>query len=231
MTMCYSATVFGMQSQIAKAVESLGGAEYLAGGDVRPASVYMAQLVWDAIGETVVAARDAMAFMKACAAVASEAALPICWTAPSGFWVEQCYMEQTGKRVWLNYKGQQLKLSLAEDTKDIAAKKQAASIAPNFVHSLDSAHMIATVNLASTNGLHHWACIHDSFGVHAADVDTLHACIREAFIEQYTPNVLERFREEIVSQLPPEFAEKIPAVPVQGTLELAAVRESSYFFA
>jgi DNA-directed RNA polymerase len=91
--------------------------------------------------------------------------------------------------------------------------------------------MIATVNLASTNGLHHWACIHDSFGVHAADVDTLHACIREAFIEQYTPNVLERFREEIVSQLPPEFAEKIPAVPVQGTLELAAVRESSYFFA
>jgi len=36
------------------------------------------------------------------------------------------------------------------------------------------------------NALNHWACIHDSFGVHAA-ADLLHVCIRETFVEQYTP--------------------------------------------
>jgi DNA-directed RNA polymerase len=62
----------------------------------------------------------------------------------------------------------------------------------------------------------------------------LHAAIREAFIEQYTPNVLERFRDDIVEQLSavaPELLSKVPPVPPQGTLDLAGVRESAYFFA
>ena len=124
-----------------------------------------------------------------------------------------------------------MELMLTKDTDELAKKKQQAGVAPNFVHSLDSAHLMATVNLGVDNGLRHWACIHDSFGTHAADVDMLHACIREAFIDQYTPNVLERFRDELVQQLPPELAAKVPEVPPQGTLELAAVRESRYFFA
>jgi DNA-directed RNA polymerase len=231
MTLCYSATVFGMQSQIAKAVEGLGGAEYLGGADVRPSCVYMAGVIWDAIGATVVAAKEAMGFLKEIAKLAAEADMPIKWTAPSGFLVEQGYREPIGKRVHLHYKGIELKLMLTRDGDKLARKKQVASVAPNFVHSLDSAHLMATVNLGTDNGLTHWACIHDSFGVHAADVDTLHACIRESFIEQYTPDVLARLREEIVAQLPAELAEKIPAVPLQGTLDLAAVRDSAYFFA
>ena len=231
MTLCYSATVFGMQDQISKAVESLGGSSYLNGADVRPACVYMAGVVWEAIGSTVVAARDAMAFLKEISKLASEAGKAICWTAPSGFLVEQGYRETIGERVKLHYKGAQMKLMLSVDTDRLDKKKQAAGVAPNFVHSLDSAHLMASVNLGTDNGLTHWACIHDSFGVHATDVDTLHACIREAFIEQYTPNVLARLREEIASQLPEELAAKLPEVPVQGTLELASVRDSRYFFA
>lgn len=231
MTLCYSATVFGMQAQIAKAVEGMGGSEYLRGADVRPASVYLSQIVWDAIGDVVVAARDAMGFLKECSALASEAEIAVTWTAPSGFRVEQGYVKTEGRRIKLHYKGIQVKLDLVEDTEVLDPKKQAAGVAPNFVHSLDSAHLMATVNLGVDNGLNHWACIHDSFGSHAADVDTLHACIREAFIDQYTPNVLENFRGEIVSQLPPELAEQVPPVPRQGSLDLAAVRESRYFFA
>lgn len=231
MTLCYSATVFGMQDQIMKAVEGLGGSDYLDGAEVRPACVYMAQMVWNAIGDVVVAARDAMDFLKQCSKLTAEAKMPVTWTAPSGFWVEQEYRKPEQKRVKLHYKGVRMELSLAIDTEVLDGKKQAAGVAPNFVHSLDSAHLMATVNLGDANGLHHWAVIHDSFGSHACDVDVLHACIREAFIEQYTPNVLERFREEMIAQLPPELAQKVPAVPPQGTLDLAAVRESAYFFA
>jgi len=231
MTMCYSATLFGMQSQIANAVEKLGGEDYLMGYDVRQASVYAAGVVWDAIGDTVVAAKEGMAFLKACAKLANEAGQPIRWTAPNGFIVRQGYTDYMSRRNNVHYKGLRLRLTLAVDTKTLDHKRQVAGVAPNFVHSLDSSHLMATVTLGEDNGLKHWACIHDSFGTHAADVDLLHRCIREAFIEQYTPCVLERFREEIVAQLPPELAAKVPPVPAKGALDLDAVRDSAYFFA
>ena len=231
MTMCYSATVFGMQAQIARAVEGLGGSEYLAGHDVRQASVYAAGVVWDAIGETVVAAKEAMAFLKECAKLTNKVGNAICWTAPSGYLVQQGYRVFRSRWVKVHYKGREMQLALAEDSAGLDTKRQVAGVAPNFVHSLDSAHLMATVVMGMNNGLDHWACIHDSFGVHAADVDVLHACIREAFIEQYSPDVLERFRQEVIEQLPPELAAKVPEVPPKGSLDLAAVRESAYFFA
>ena len=230
MTLCYSATLYGMQEQIEHAVSGLGGHDYL-GVAVRPASVYMAKKVWEAIGETVVAAREAMEFLKECSRLSARAGLPIRWTAPSGFRVVQAYREWVGTRVDVHYKGVRQRLTVNEVGEKLDKKKQTAGVAPNFVHSCDSAHLMATVNLGALNGLTHWACIHDSFGVHAAAVDTLHACIRETFIEQYTPDVLQRFRDEIVAQLPAELAAQVPEVPPRGTLDLAAVRDARYFFA
>lgn len=234
MTYCYSATQYGMAHQIEDAVRK-HGKEYLgAGVDVRPAAVYMAGLVRQAIGETVVAAATAMTFLQEIATLAAEKGLPIYWTAPSGFLVVQEYKQPVGQRVEVMYGGVMMKLTIHKDGSNIDKKRQAAGVAPNFVHACDSAHLMATVNLGVENGLQDWACIHDSFGVHAADVDTLHACIRESFIEQYTPDVLQRFRDEIIEQLQstaPELIEKVPAVPAQGSLDLAGVRESAYFFA
>lgn len=231
MTLCYSATIFGMQGQIRKAVVDLGAEDYLGGAQLQPACAYMAHIIWDAIGDVVIAARSAMNFLRECSDVVAEANQPIVWTAPNGFRVEQAYMEERADRIEVFYQGERLQLRLTTETTTINTRKQSAGIAPNFVHSLDSAHLMATVNLGMDNDLNHWAVIHDSFGTHAADIDVLHACIREAFIDQYTPNVLQRFRDELVEQVPPELVEKVPPVPPQGTLDLAAVRESSYFFA
>lgn len=234
MTLCYSATVFGMQGQIAKAVRDLGGEDYLDGADIRPSCIYMAQVVWDAIGDTVVAARDAMKFLKDIARLASEAEVPIRWRSPVGFPVVQAYRETEGQQLKVHYGGQRLRLTVRKEGEHLDRRRQASGVAPNFVHSLDSAHLMATVNLGMENELIDWACIHDSFGVHACDVDTLHACIRESFIEQYTPDVLGHFREDIVETLAevrPDLVPDIPPVPPQGTLELAAVRDSAYFFA
>jgi DNA-directed RNA polymerase, mitochondrial len=233
MTMCYSATQFGMQKQIADAVKKMPGGEaaYLSGAPVKQSCAFLASVVWTEISKLVKAASEAMAFMREVAATTTEAGTSVRWTSPAGFRVVQEYREQRGKRVNLHYKGERIDLMVTEAGDRIDPKKQSAGIAPNFVHSLDSAHLMATVNVGTENGLTSWACIHDSFGVHACDVDTLHACIRETFIEQYTPDVLARFREEIVAQLPPALAEKVPPVPDRGTLDLEAVREAAYFFA
>jgi len=236
MTYCYSATRFGMGKQIMRAVDGLGGVDYLNGENVnvKQASVYMAGVVRAAIGEAVVAAKTAMEFLKEVAALAAQNGLPIKWVAPSGFPVVQAYKEIIGDRVEIMFQGVRTQLIIWKDGEKIDAKRQASGVAPNFVHSLDASHLIATVNSGRASGLFSWACVHDSFGVHACDVDTLDAVLRETFIEQYTPDVLAEFREQIVRDMEataPELIEKLPPLPPQGSLDLALVRDATYFFA
>lgn len=233
MTYCYSASQYGMAGQIEAAVGKLGGGDYLTveSQDVRRHAVYLAGIVRSAIGETVVAAKTAMDFLQDVAKLAAEHDLPIRWHAPSGFPVVQAYRKVIGKRVEVLYGGVRLDLTVAREGSAIDKKRQANGVAPNFVHACDSSHLMATVLLGQENGLSSWSCVHDSFGCHAADVDVLHACIRTAFVEQYTPDVLAKFREEIVEQLPPELAAQVPEVPPKGDLDLSSVLDAPYFFA
>jgi len=234
MTICYSATVYGMQGQIKRAIETLGGTSYINGETTQDAAKYLAPIIWAAIGDTVVAARDAMEFLKELAKAAAAAGLPIRWTSPLGFPVVQEYREPKENVVCVYYGGQEMQLTLTRAGTRLNKRRQAAGVAPNFVHSLDAAHLMSTVVLGYDNDLRDWAVVHDSFGVHATDVDTLHACVRETFIEQYTPDVLARLHAEVGAQLQAngaELPENFPAVPLPGSLDLAAVRESAYFFA
>lgn len=237
MTMCYSATKFGMRGQIATALRKLDEEHsdvYLEGADNYKAAAAMSEVVWDAIGDVVVAARAGMDFLKACTAVATKAGLPVRWTAPSGFVVSQAYAEEVGQFVKVHYNGQVLQVTVVKEGEGIDTRRQGSGIAPNFVHSLDSSHLMATVLRGSEYGIKSWAMIHDSFGCHAADVGTLNVVLRDTFVEQYTPCVLSRFRAEVheaVASVDPKLAAKLPQVPPMGTLDLDAVRSSDFFFA
>lgn len=237
MTMCYSATQYGMQGQIETALRKLDdeqGSPYIEGQERHAAAVYMAGIVWEAIGDTVVAARRAMDWLKEASKVAAEAGLPVRWTTPVGLPVLQEYREIAGERLKVHFGGQRVDLWIAKEGSKLSKRRQASGIAPNFVHSLDSAHLMATVGLGVRNGLYNWCMIHDSFGVHACDTSLLNAVLREAFVEQYTPDVLARFRDELVEQLQasaPDLVEKIPPLPAHGNLDIEAVRQSDFFFA
>ena len=236
MTLCYSATKFGMKGQIENALKKLDGAgHYLPEGvDRYKAAIYMSEIVWSSLGDVVVAARRAMNWLKKVSDVAVEAEMPIRWTSPIGLPVMQDYREQLGERLSVYIGGQHIKLTLKTDSSHLSKRRQASGIAPNFVHSLDAAHLLSTVNLGVANGLRHFAMIHDSFAVHAADTSLLNVVLREAFVAQYAEPVLERFRDEIIEQLSvtkPELVEKIPPVPATGNLDLEAVKRSEFFFA
>ena len=236
MTLCYSATKFGMKGQIENALHKLDAdGPYLPEGvDRYKAAIFMSEIVWDALGDVVVAARRAMGWLKVVSDVAVEADLPIRWTSPIGLPVMQDYRERIGSLINVFVGGQRIRLMLKADGDSLSKRRQASGIAPNFVHSLDAAHLLSTVNLGVENGLHSFAMIHDSFGVHAADTTLLNVVLREAFVAQYSQPVLERFREEIVEQLvfsAPELVERIPPVPQMGTLDLEAVKRSEFFFA
>jgi DNA-directed RNA polymerase len=60
---------------------------------------------------------------------------------------------------------------------------QRSGISPNFVHSIDSSHMVLTINAVD---LHSYAMIHDDFGTHAGNTDKLFKTIRRTFRYMYT---------------------------------------------
>jgi DNA-directed RNA polymerase len=80
-------------------------------------------------------------------------------------------------------------------------------------------------------GIHHFAMIHDSYGVHATNVELLSKSLRKVFVEMFEDDLLEKFKEEISQVLSKRNQRKIPPLPKKGKLNLHEVLESEYFFA
>lgn len=195
------------------------------------ASRFLQPLVWQAIGEVVVAARAAMDWLQATARIVAKEGLPIVWTTPDGFPVQQAYVETKTTRVETKLDGR-TDLRIQEDTHTMDRRRQSQGIAPNWVHSMDAAALRLYVRLAHDNGVRCFALVHDSYGAPAGDVPMVAACLREAFVMLYQErDALARFREEVAAPLPDEARAEVAESPAMGTLDLAQVRASQYFFA
>jgi DNA-directed RNA polymerase len=205
-----------------------GGKENPFGDELSKASTALARLVWDSIGDVVVAARDAMDWLQKCASAATAKGQAISWTAPSGFPAYQCYMDRRERRVKTRLQGSLVYLSLSEETDKLDKAKQRNSVSPNFVHSMDAAAMMLTINLALDNGITSFAMIHDSYGTLAADMDKLGACIRHAFVDMYEEHDV---LAEFVLAQPEEVRAQCPQLPARGDLDIRQVLDSTFFFA
>lgn len=232
MTVPYGVSKFGMKDQLLAQFQKLkeDGVDFGFVTSVEDAQ-YLSEVNWEAIGSTVVAARAAMDWLQQAAKVVASNDLPISWTTPSGLPVLQSYRDQVGKRFDFEVEGKRYRMMLRIEGDKLDRRKQSSGISPNFVHSLDAAHMKRTVCYALEAGVGSFAMIHDSFGTHACDADTLAHSLRQSFVDQYSGDVLASFRDQIVAGLPPDLAEKIPSLPPMGTLDLSGVMDSSYFFA
>jgi len=238
MTYCYSATRFGMQDMVLQTLRELdadksaeGKPPHLNGEDNYEAAKYLSHVLWDAIAQVVAAASSAMEWLRTAAKIAGEAGLPIWWTTPQGLPVLQAYRSVHARRLDIHYAGRRLQVTMAMDGDEIDRRAMANGIAPNFVHSLDAAHLMSVVNACDDEGLPDVAVIHDSFGTHAANAGRLSVILRETFVAQYQTNRLAEFRDQLAAQLPPELAEKLPPLPPLGSLDLNEVLKSEYVFA
>lgn len=225
MTLPYGVTKSGMRNQIVEKCKKLGL------DDSRDRAGYLADILWEAIGQVVIAAREAMDWLKEAAKVAAKGDMPVSWTTPAGFPVLQEYRESAGARVLSYVSGRVVYITHSVDGTKLDGRRQALGISPNFVHSCDAAHLKLTVCAALDNNITDFAMIHDSYGTHAANTDILAASLRAAFVEQYSREVLTDFRDELAAQLTPELAAKLPDLPLCGDLDLSRVEQSAYFFA
>ena len=233
MTLPYGAGKYGMRDQVDEEVAKLLKKDPTCFGEVESfeASRYLASIIYDSIGEVVIAARSAMGWLQEVARLVAKEGLPIHWTTPVGFPVIQAYAERESTKIDVMLGRQRLRISLQRDTDKLNKKRQAQGISPNFVHSTDAAHMMSTVLLCLDNGVEDFAMIHDSYGCHAADSEIMFQAIRQAFVDQYSQPILENFRDEILQQIPEELRDTLPELPAYGNLDLAGITHSQYFFA
>lgn len=230
MTFAYSVTSRGMRDQILDEMrKQANGGEYLPGWDNFEAANFIAPMVEQSIRDTVDRAAEAMDWLKDVARELINAGVPFNWFTPDGFPVQHRYMKTNGKRFNVWFKGSRLKVQLRVETEKPDLRKHTLGVAPNFVHSMDATHLRMVVNRMASEGITDaFAMIHDSFGVHACDIDELHYAIRDEFIRLYTENRLEVFKQQQLEYLPEA---EFPPVPEPGELDLEAVRQADFFFA
>ena len=195
--------------------------------EYRKAATLLMSVVWPAIGDVVVKGRECMEWLrKASRQIVHEMdehEEPIIWwRSPSGFIASQAYFEFEEHRINTRLAGA-AKIRVVSETDEPDLLRHASGLAPNFVHSMDAAHLHRVAAAASADGqITHLAMIHDDYGTHAADAQRLYELIRSEFVTMY---------EEHDPVL--DFAAKyptIPAPPTKGTLNIREVLESPFFF-
>jgi DNA-directed RNA polymerase len=195
--------------------------------EVKKACMFLAKIVWSAIDDTVVKAREAMKWLQKIARVMAKTKLPLQWRTPTGFTVRQAYPEWEKHQVKTLFHGKTLWLQVQEEGLGIKADKQATACSPNFVHSMDAS---ALMLYAQRMGDAPLAMVHDAYGTTAARTEQMARLLREAFVEMYTNHdVLMEFRESCIKALGTD--EGIPPVPKSGSLQIENVLNSRYFFA
>lgn len=187
-----------------------------------------------------------MEWLKDCAKHAADEDQPIRWTVPSGFVVRHFYGLEKDQRVKLTLDGTQCMITLTERTAKLSKREQLQGISPNFIHSLDASALTTCLNAADDVGLRFFASVHDAYGTHAANMDTLASLLREAFVWTHEHDLLGMFREcckEVMigplvlkKGMDPMDAEakadrQLPSLLALGELELSDVLASEYFFA
>jgi DNA-directed RNA polymerase len=186
---------------------------------------YLAKALEECIPDVAVEASKVMNWLRAIARTLAKAGVGMAWTSPAGFPVVHEVREP--KEVRLATADSTIIIYEDDPARKIDWRKQVDGIVAHLVHSLDAAHMMLTVNRLHRLGLRHFAMVHDSYGVHASDVDLLNRTLREEFVAMHSePLMANFFKEQLLAT-----GIALPSLPPPGTLDIREVLESPYFFA
>lgn len=187
-------------------------------------SCYLAPRMRQAIEEANPAAAAVMAYLQALARRVP-ASQHLQWNTPLGGLVMNRYTMKEQVSIWINSMNRSYLVAYNRDYKTCNKRKAASGIAPNFVHSLDSTHLMMV--LCAAEGLD-IVPIHDSLATHAADVDVLHKHIREQFVKLYTENDPLVDITKAAAAAGADLADL--DMPAKGTLDIQQVLTSPFFF-
>ncbi|ANS06226.1 RNA polymerase [Phage MedPE-SWcel-C56] len=189
--------------------------------------IFMSSILWESIGEVVVAARTAMDWIQKVSGTVAKEGMPLMYTSPLGFPVYQGSRKNDVVRVDSRIGGARMRLNVRVEIDEIDSRKQRQGSSPNLVHDTDATHLMMCVNAGVAEGIEDFAMIHDDFGTHACHIDDWQRIIREQFVKLHTDHdVLHDFKTALEATTGLELDD----TPERGTLDLRKVLSSKYFF-
>jgi len=228
MTSVYGVTFVGAKTQIKEKIdeklEEKGHDIVEIETEIHIACGYLAKLTMEVMGEQFKGARQTMKWLTECARMIAAQGQPVSFISPIGVPVVQPYRQRRAFTVVTLLQN----ITLMHDSDDLPLhrQRQVSAFPPNYVHSLDSAHMILTAIAMNKLDLH-FSAVHDSFWTHPCDIKEMNTVLRESFIDLYKRPLLEDLKTAWETRYPSLL---FPDVPTQGNLDLNDVRSASYFF-
>ncbi|RMX70052.1 hypothetical protein KXD40_006709 [Peronospora effusa] len=229
MTSVYGVTYIGARKQISARLHET----FLTKGHIMDevlenniyhAACYCAELTMGSVGDLFTSARGIMGWLAKCAALAGESGQPMSWITPLGLPVVQPYRSKSTKQVRTKV---QHVLMVENEGRQVSIGRQKSAFPPNFVHSLDSTHMMLTARRCLEGDKIVFAAVHDSYWTHACSVDIMNRRLREEFVNLYEQPILEDLLTELRLRFPDMKFEDVPRL---GDLDLRSVLDSPYFF-
>jgi DNA-directed RNA polymerase len=170
----------------------------------------------------------AMAYLQAVTDVLTECGKPLQWTTPAGLVVTQERFNEESVRIDTSVLGVRKSRTFYYTLDTLSKRGQRAGVSPNFVHGVDAAHMVRTVNALYRKGVRNFWMIHDSFGAPFAQCGEVFNSTREEFVELMSTDLLANWTAEVTADLPAKAKEKLPELPKYGSLNLNNVRDSLF---
>ncbi|KAM4574867.1 DNA-directed RNA polymerase, mitochondrial [Fundulus diaphanus] len=240
MTVVYGVTRYGGRLQIEKRLKEI---DEFPKNHVWDASHYLVRLVFNGLKEMFTGTREIQDWLTESARLISKSGHTVEWVTPLGLPIIQPY-HRTRNQV-LKSTMQHINLQISHDTKERPdTVKQKNAFPPNFIHSLDSTHMMLTSLHCYSAGLT-FVSVHDCFWTHALTVDTMNKICREQFVALHSQPILDELSNFLLhkycSTIQTEAKTKkyqeyrrllllLGKVPQTGDFDLQQVKESTYFF-
>ncbi|XP_062251942.1 DNA-directed RNA polymerase, mitochondrial [Platichthys flesus] len=240
MTVVYGVTRYGGRLQIEKRLKEI---DDFPKEHVWDASHYLVRLVFTGLKEMFTGTREIQDWLTESARLISKSGHTVEWVTPLGLPVIQPY-HRTRNQMMKSIM-QHINLKINHDIKERPdTVKQKNAFPPNFIHSLDSTHMMLTSLHCYSAGLT-FVSVHDCFWTHALTVDTMNKVCREQFVALHSQPILEDLSnfllQKYCNRLQPEAKNKkyqeyrrllllLAKVPQTGDFDLEQVKESTYFF-
>lgn len=194
MTTVYGVTRYGARLQIAKQLKDL---DDFPKDMVWPASSYLTAKTFESLREMFTSTKEIQDWFTDCARLISTVCMQnVEWITPLGLPVVQPY-NRSEKRVFNNKKLD------ANFNMDMYMKpnimKQKNAFPPNFIHSLDSSHMMLTSLFCEKAGLT-FISVHDCFWTHACTVPEMNKICRDQFVALHSQPILEDLSRYLVEK-------------------------------
>ncbi|XP_044758322.1 DNA-directed RNA polymerase, mitochondrial [Coccinella septempunctata] len=239
MTSVYGVTWFGARLQIAKQLKDI---DDFPKDQVYTASNYLTTKTFESLRSMFTSTKEIQDWFTECAKlISSVAGQHIEWVTPLGLPIVQPYIKYR-----VHKKNSVYEPYLDDKFEKPNVVKHKNAFPPNFIHSLDSSHMMLTSLNCERKGLT-FVSVHDCFWTHPSTVEIMNKICREQFVTLHSQPILEDLslylsqkysysdsvlaNDGSVLDLTKKKMNKVLCnLPRTGDLDINQVLESVYFF-